>query len=170
MKISLGTTSIDKKNILLDALKELNFIAEVEGYEVNSGITDQPLDEEVTISGAKNRAKEALSKDANADLGLGMEGGLVLIDNNYYLVCASALITKEGKYYLGISSKTQLPIQVSERIKNGEQFGIAIREYSEQNQKNETLNQILNSLISRRESFFESIKYAVRLYMCGNHF
>jgi non-canonical (house-cleaning) NTP pyrophosphatase len=77
MKIALGSTSEAKKEILKDALKNLvTENIEVFGFDVESGITDQPLSEAVTIEGAMNRAKNAMGKASNVDFAVGLEGGL----------------------------------------------------------------------------------------------
>ena len=44
MKIALGSTSIDKANILKEILGEFFKDLEFQTYDVSSGITDQPLD------------------------------------------------------------------------------------------------------------------------------
>lgn len=100
-----------------------------------------------------------------------MEAGLTLIDENYFLVCVTAILDKEGKYFLGISSKKQLPIQVSEEIRQGKQSSASIREYYERHQENKILlKEYISSLVSRGEQFIESIQLASLSYMFKMHF
>src|SRR3989344_4341066 len=105
MKIALGSTSIDKANILKEILGEFFKDLEFQTYDVSSGITDQPLDEETTITGAINRAQTIRERNIKSDLFVGLEGGLSLIHNNYFLVCVVALINKKGDLFLGINRK-----------------------------------------------------------------
>ena len=49
---------------------------DVVGVDVHSGISEQPFDEE-TLSGALNRARQALD---DAELAVGIEGGLIQYD------------------------------------------------------------------------------------------
>ena len=47
------------------------------GYDVASGVSDQPHGDEETRTGACTRARAALEADAAADYGVGLEGGVV---------------------------------------------------------------------------------------------
>ncbi len=99
-----------------------------------------------------------------------MEAGLALIDDNYFLVCVTLILDRTGQYFLGISGKTQLPKRVSEEVKNGEQFGIAIRQYAKENNDNDQILQtVLNSLITRKELFVESTNNAFTSYILKIH-
>lgn len=156
MLIALGTTSEDKKTILLSVLQTLNLDIKIQPVEVESGISDQPMDELTTIIGARNRAKAALIS-VDADMGIGLEGGLSEINDELYLVCVAVIKVKE-KEYLGISSKLVLPTEVSNEIKQGVQFGEAIRGYKLKNSgKGDIFDHWINELISRRKLFGEAI-------------
>ena len=87
MNIFLGTTSQDKKDILIEYFNEINFTDFlVQNYSVDSGVVSQPLDEQTVIKGAQNRAVNALKLGKTEGLGLGLEGGLTVVfgDNRYY--------------------------------------------------------------------------------------
>ncbi|HEY4483581.1 MAG TPA: DUF84 family protein [Candidatus Paceibacterota bacterium] len=164
MKILLGTTSDSKINIVKTFFQDKGGV-EIISCDVSSGITDQPLDLEITIRGATNRAKNALSlNNHNDDIGLialGLEGGLVLEkDRVYALVCVAVLLKPSGETYIGTSSPISLPEEVSNRIAKGEQFGEVIREF-EGNLANETdqhFRDKINELIGRKGSFLEAVK------------
>lgn len=169
IKIALGSTSEDKKNILQEVLNLLEIEANISGYNVNSLVSNQPLDENTTILGAKNRAIAALKANSVSDLGIGLEGGLVKIDNKYFLVCVSAIIDKQEKYFLGISSKLQLPKEVADRTESGEQFGQVIREFSKKYNNPEMLK-LNESLITRKVAFTEAINNALLVFINKSHF
>ena len=88
MKILIGTTSEQKIEIVKNVLKSKNINAEIIPVEVDSDIVDQPLDEETTIQGSINRALNAIkeNKNTNYDFSFGLEGGLVLINNNFNFI------------------------------------------------------------------------------------
>ena len=168
MIISLGSTSEDKKNVLLVALESLQIPGELTCCNVSSGISDQPLDEPTTIEGARNRARAALTSHPEAELGIGMEGGLAEVNSfGYFLVCAVVIIDKNGKEYVGISAKLRLPTEVSDKVKAGEQFGEAVREYES---THATESALMTELISRRQSFTEAVRNAVTNYANEAHF
>lgn len=163
MKIALGSTSNNKKNILSEALKSED-ISDLRCHDVSSEIAEQPLTEAETIQGAKNRAKNSFLADDSVDLAFGMEGGLSKIDNIYHLVCITAIYTKNNSYYLGISSKLPLPKTVSEKIDSGEAFGIVIRQHQDQLSKESPEYLLAEKLIDRKELFTQSTQNAFLAY------
>jgi inosine/xanthosine triphosphatase len=163
-KILLGTTSKSKLDIIRSVFDSGYEIIPV---EVKSGITDQPLDEDTTIEGAVNRAKNAtVSSQQEYEFSIGLEGGLEKINNLYYLVCVAALIDQKGNVYIGISNKLPLPRDVSEDVEKGKQFGESIREFMKNLQKNSAkhstqLIEHIQELIDRKKSFSMAINTAL---------
>lgn len=160
--IALGTTSQEKQRILSECLEKMKESGEykIMPCDVSSGIADQPLDEETTITGAINRAHNALESDPDSDCGIGLEAGLVEVkDTEYYLVCVCAVVEKDGEVHVGISGKTPLPIEVSRGIKNGESFGKLIREYHDACDSEAKKEWVLG-LISRKMEFTDAINRA----------
>ena len=49
---------------------------EVEGLATSSGVSDQPVTNEETLTGAKNRASNAKEEIKEADFWVGIEGGI----------------------------------------------------------------------------------------------
>lgn len=164
MKILVGTTNQDKINIVRDFFKNKGCGYEVVSVEVESAINEQPLDQETTINGSINRAMNAVKSGLQYDLSLGLEGGLVLINGFYHLVCAVSVIDKEGNIYTGISKKLPLPKDVSKRIKNSGHFHVAIREFktTPNNKK------LVQELINREQSFKQAIESALMKYKNKN--
>jgi len=164
MNIFLGTTSQDKKDILIEYFNEINFTDFlIQDYSVDSGIVSQPLDEQTVIKGAQNRAVNALKLGKMEGLGLGLEGGLTVVfrDDRYYLVCVAVIRDSCGNNFVGISSKLALPQNVSDSVKNGKEFGKVIRE--EVLTAND-VNGYYQELISRKSSFKQAISNAFLNY------
>lgn len=164
MNIFLGTTSQDKKNILTNYLNDINFKDfSVQSCDVDSGIDSQPLDEWSVLRGARNRAVNALDLGKMEGLGIGLEGGLTIIpeDDRYYLVCIAVIRDSSGTDFVGISSKLVLPRSISDLVKDGNEFGIAIRE--EAAMVND-INGYYQELISRDSSFKQAIHNAFLNY------
>lgn len=170
MKIALGSTSEDKKKILADTLFEFDVCPDIVGVEIDPMITAQPLDERTTIKGASNRAKGALSKIQDCDFSIGLEGGLSLVENNYFLVCAAVIIDKDGGKYVGVSSKLSLPKKVSEEIKQGEQFGQIIRDFEKDNKNDSDILPVISNLIKRDVAFKEAIRNCYQIYKNKKHY
>ena len=168
LNLALGSTSLDKKRILKEALSLFSLTAEIRTVDVSPGINEQPLNEKTTIKGAENRAIAAMNafhKGKKIDFAVGLEGGLCWINNKgYFLICAAVICDKDKITYLGLSSKLQLPKEVSDEIKKGKSFGKAIRDFHQKNKNNSSLIKIVNLLISRKEAFREAITNAFLIY------
>lgn len=160
-KIALGTTSQNKRDILVKYLKAFRHEeCIIVLCNVSSGIIEQPLNEETTVTGAVNRARGALEIEPDSDYGIGLEAGLVeLGDLGYFLVCVCALLENDGTIHLGISGKTPLPTKVSKAIKTGEPFGKSIREYRDACNDNAE-KEWADRLISREQEFLDAIERA----------
>lgn len=105
MKIVVGSKNAAKVNAVADILHDYPHLreAEVEGIEVDSGISSQPKTLEETVRGARNRAKAAFD---GCDYSVGIESGLVEVPyskSGYMDVCVAA-IYDGGEYHLGLSS------------------------------------------------------------------
>ena len=160
--ILLGTTSDAKLNIIKDIVKDSYNVVPV---DVDSGISDQPLDEETTIQGAINRAKQATLETHDYEFSIGLEGGLSKINGIYCLVCVSAIVDKKDNVYIGVSNKLPLPKEVSEKVLRGEQFGEVIREFMKNTKEvaPEFLDHI-RELIERKKSFTSAFRTSFLRY------
>jgi inosine/xanthosine triphosphatase len=85
MKIAVGSENPTK----IEAVKNAFTIVwpeeswDVTGHNVGSDISDQPMSDEESIQGAKNRARKALEL-TKADFGVGLEGGLQQIGEYWF--------------------------------------------------------------------------------------
>jgi inosine/xanthosine triphosphatase len=128
LRYALGTTNQAKrKAVVLATGTEPICLA------VPSGVSDQPLSEEETILGAINRAKEALLRVPEADIGLGLEGGLTFdaqYTGQWYLISVCA--AWDGRrLYLGKGLSFPIPNEVGERLQQERiELRTVIDEYS----------------------------------------
>jgi non-canonical (house-cleaning) NTP pyrophosphatase len=173
MKVLLGTLSEQKISIAKSVLNDSNFY--IQPVAVQSGIVEQPLNEESTIHGAINRAKNARASDIanSADAYLGLEAGLVKHGGIFYLLCVAALIDSKGNTFLGFSRKTPLPRQVSEAVATDNfDFGKSIRDFEKTlpNDPSDEIRNIVLELINRTQSFSEAISSAHLQYRLSSYF
>ena len=59
---------------------------------MSSEVSAQPLSDNETMTGAINRAKNAL-KSEDAQIGVGLEGGVVKTEHGYFLCNWGAIVT-----------------------------------------------------------------------------
>jgi inosine/xanthosine triphosphatase len=90
----------------------------VEIVQVDSKeIFKQPINEEVKI-GAEERAKQAIEQ-ANADFGVGLEGGTIKVYGNYYNTTCCAITDKQGNMHTGFAGLWKCPKFVIDEMKKG---------------------------------------------------
>ena len=110
MHIRVGSKNKAKVTAVEEILRDYSHLAqaEVEGVEVDSGISSQPKSLDETIQGAMNRARKVFQ---NCDYGIGLESGLMQVPyskGGFMDVCACAIY--DGKeYHLGLSSAWEFP-------------------------------------------------------------
>lgn len=116
MRIAIGTTSELKIRALKMALDKIKIEAEILSVKANSGVSDEPFGYEETIKGAKNRAKQSL-EEKKPDLAVGIENGLIKIEENYFDIACIYIVSKEGEESLSFSSGYFVPDWAIKEIK-----------------------------------------------------
>jgi inosine/xanthosine triphosphatase len=99
----------------------------VTGIAVASGVPAQPFGDEETQAGARERARRALVEWSQADLAVGVEGGVVHVHGGGLRTCAWAVaLDRTGQEGLGGSLSMPLPDAVAQRVLAGEELGVAM--------------------------------------------
>lgn len=96
----------------------------VEGVDVSSGVSNQPMSDEESIKGARSRAKQALEK-TGADYGVGQEGGIQKIGNDCFDNGWMIVIDKKGNEGIGSTIKMIVPPKMMALINEGKEVGTA---------------------------------------------
>jgi len=95
---------------------------EVLSIDVSSGVSDQPMSDEESIKGAGNRAKQAIEK-TQADYGVGIEGGIQKIGENYFDCGWVVILDKEKNQGIGSTIRMIAPLKMIEMVKQGMELG-----------------------------------------------
>lgn len=101
----------------------------VHAANVASGVPDQPWGDAETRRGAARRARGALEQEVlpAADLGVGIEGGVVLEEDGRLRTCAWAVVrARDGRQGTGGSLSLELPEAVATLVKQGSELGHAM--------------------------------------------
>ena len=99
--------------------------ARVEGVSVSSGVADQPFGDDETTRGAAARAAAARSA-LGADLGVGLEGGVVDAGGLMRTCAWAAIVDARGQRGVGGSLAMPLPGSVAALIREGVELGHAM--------------------------------------------
>jgi inosine/xanthosine triphosphatase len=125
-RVAVGSTNPVKVGAARTVVQHLAPGAEVVGLAVPSGVPDQPWGDEETIRGALARARAARAAH-DADLGIGIEGGVVLEVDGAVRTCAwAAVVDRDGREGVGGSLAMRLPERVASLVRGGMELGHAM--------------------------------------------
>lgn len=152
-KLFVGTKNKAKISAVIEVFKDFDIIA----MDTESGVKKQPLSEEETITGAKNRA---LSFDSGYRLGL--EAGVTKICENYFLINFGVLVTPDNEIFYGGGTYLPLPKEVGMKLYNSD---IELKELMEEYTNIKNINQLggaisvfTNNLVTRKDIFVHICK------------
>ena len=91
--------------------------------DVESGVSDQPDNDKETRRGARNRVEEARRAHPDADFWVGLEGGVVSIDDQLMALAWMAVRGRKGKIGEARTGTLPLPPAVQELIATGVELG-----------------------------------------------
>lgn len=146
--IAVGTSNSSKIQAVVDALKKCNFVGDSNNDDnnnnnnssenkfnvigvsgIDSKVSPQPFSASETRLGAMNRARGALEKCQEAEFGIGLEGGIELVEDffvgaagetsskSFYVVGWICVIHRSANTIcFGSSSRVQLPKLFAEKL------------------------------------------------------
>ena len=114
MKIAVGSKNPLKLDAVRNVARKVFGPVQVEGIEVDSGVSHNPLTDAETIEGAATRAKAAREK-SGADLGVGIEGGITELAGNCY-TCVWCAVDTGGELLTGGGVHVPVPPTVLRMI------------------------------------------------------
>ena len=128
MDFLIGSTNNAKVQAATEVLG-LHFpTATIRGIEINSGVANQPFGDEETRLGAINRALQVQSIQENV-IGIGLEGGVRMLDEKLYICNWGALALPDGKRFTAGGAQIPLPEEIALEIRQGKELGPVIDKY-----------------------------------------
>jgi inosine/xanthosine triphosphatase len=125
-RVAVGSTNPVKVGAARTMVQRLAPRAEVVGVAVPSGVPDQPWGDDETRRGAIARARAARAAH-DADLGIGIEGGVVAEADGGVRSCAwAAVVGRDGREGIGGSLAMRLPDRVAQLVRGGVELGHAM--------------------------------------------
>src|SRR5690554_4167608 len=106
--IYIGSKNPTKVNAVKAVFKEENIIS----MDAPSSVPAQPFSDQETRKGAIQRAK-FLIENMEAVIAIGLEGGVSDEEEGMFLCNWGALVTKEGKIYVGGGARILLPEEIA---------------------------------------------------------
>jgi inosine/xanthosine triphosphatase len=169
-RIAVGSTRKPKLEAVHAAIADItpllgdNIAIEIQGYEVESGVSHTPTSREELMRGARHRSEtlkhQLASTNTAADFFIGLEGGLdVITENNSRRVFLEswAYVTDGTSGHFGCSGAIELPTPlVNEVLSRGTELSVAIDQFAGQvgiRDGQGAWGVLSSNLISRQDSF-----------------
>jgi inosine/xanthosine triphosphatase len=139
--------------------------AECRAVTVASGVPDQPVGDDETIRGALERARAAQAA-TGADIGVGLEGGVVELPGGGLRTCAwAAVVTADGRTGIGGSLAMPLPAAVARLVRDeGLELGVAMDRLTGQRDikhRGGAVGVLTSGLIDRQRAYETLVTYAM---------
>jgi len=135
----------------------------VEGVNMESGVSDQPRSNKETLIGAQNRAENAKLKFSDADYWIGIEGGIEASEKGHtafaWIVIVNAVKQGESR-----TASLMLPPRVSALIQQGYELGVAndiLFEKENSKQKSGAVGILTNDKINRTGLYKQAVQLAL---------
>ncbi len=126
MKIAIGSTTSGSKIRATETVCARAYPdAVVVAVPVTSTVPAQPTSDEETIRGALHRAQEA-RRLADADLGIGIEGGVHRDQWGVWMCAWVAAVDRNGREGLSCGVRFRLPDWMASRALAGEELGAMV--------------------------------------------
>lgn len=165
LQIAVGSHNPAKVQAVKDAYAEEN--VEILPLNVVSNVREQPFSDDETIEGAKNRARNCLN-ESNAQIGIGLEGGVVQTKHGLFLCNWGALAVRESSdEFIAGGARILLPDAVAKRLLAGEELGPVMDEFTNRlgiRKKEGAIGVFTNERITREEMFSHIMSMLVGQY------
>jgi len=162
-RIAVGSKNPVKIGAVAEVVRRVWPAAEIVGVSVPSGVGVQPRTEAETRLGAANRASAARVA-LDADLGIGLEGGIEEVRGRLYLVNSVVVVDRAGERGEGGGVRMELPPGFRAGLDAGRELGDLVDEasgISNSKQKEGAIGLLTAGLADRRESFVQALTYAL---------
>ena len=142
---------------------------------VDSGVADQPMTNDETLTGAYNRAKNAFDhpESESADYAIGIEGGLETIGGQLYAMAWVTVRNRDGRIGKARTNSFILPPKVARLVHEGKELGEADDIVFGQNNSKQKMGAsglLTNGLIPRATLYSPAIILAFIPFINSDHF
>lgn len=169
MKITVGSENPVKIEAVRSAFKLVwpDGQWEITGIKASSGVSDQPMSDEESIRGAKNRAKEAL-RVPGTDFGVGLEGGIQKIGEDYFDCGWVVVADRQGNEGIGSTARIITPPKMMAMVEKGTELGTVddiIFNKTNSKQADGHFGIMTNNVVTRAQAYRDGIVMALARFL-----
>jgi inosine/xanthosine triphosphatase len=169
VKIGIGTKN-PAKTSAVKRLCQLHFQdPQIEEFKADSLVSNQPLSDQETLLGAKNRAKHVLEL-SDVELSFGLEGGVKEMDGLMYICNWGALALRDGSVFIAGGAQIPLPEEVASSIREGLELGPVMDAYTKRvgiSHSEGAVGVFTDGLVNRQEMFEHILQMLIGQYKCS---
>ena len=159
----VGSTNPAKVEAVRATLARLAPGCVVTAVPVPSSVPDQPFGDEETRRGAEARARAALT-GSGADLGFGLEGGVLFDGAVPYLISWVAAVAQDGRVGYASGLRMPLPAAAGPRLRGGEELAVIVDDLFHVQDARSAVGAIgllTEGAVSRTEAFAQLVAMAL---------
>jgi len=131
---------------------------------VSSEVNNQPMSEEETLAGAKNRMMNAQKEIPDANYWVGIEGGIEERNNQTQVFAWIYILSDKGKVGKGRTGAFFLPPKIVKLVKQGKELGKAVDIVFKQTNSKQgqgAIGLLTKSVIDRTEYYKPAVIFAL---------
>lgn len=163
MKVAVGSMNPVKVAAARSVIERVWPGATIASVSVPSGVRAMPMSDAECQEGAKNRATAA-QQVAQANLGIGIEGGVHESEGQLWLTAWTVIVDGRGRVGMGSSGRLILPPSIAQRIRSGEELGPVMDQLMEEaniKQRGGAVGALTAGLVLRQEALALGVTYAL---------
>jgi inosine/xanthosine triphosphatase len=156
MLVAIGTKNPAKVRAVTRAFRKAFPKARFKYIPVESGVSEQPLGIVETRNGAMNRATGALQKCRDAEIGVGVEGG---VENTRHglMICGFVyIVDRAGRSGVGSTISMMIPRSLARKVLSGKTLGDVMNEHTGKKNlhtKGGAIGYLTKNITTREEAF-----------------
>ncbi|PEA74798.1 inosine/xanthosine triphosphatase [Bacillus wiedmannii] len=162
MKVVVGSKNKTKVGAVEKVWKDVT----ITSLSVPSGVANQPFTDEETMQGAVNRAKRAL-QEGEAQIGIGLEGGVMKTEHGLFMCNWGALATSTGKTFVAGGARIKLPDDFLAPLEAGKELSEVMEEFVQRKDIRShegAIGIFTDDYVDRTELFVHVVKLLVGQY------
>lgn len=171
----VGSTNPVKLDAVRQAVLPTWSKAKIIGYEVKSGVDNQPRSDKETKLGAVNRAQRVLALglsenkiESNAIcLGFGLQGGVCQFEGKLWSTVWAAVATQDQRIFTANGARISLPPSIAKPIQAGAEMGPVLSQLfagADIRHNQGMIGVVTRNLVTRTDEYANLAKLALGLW------
>jgi inosine/xanthosine triphosphatase len=161
-RATVGSSNPAKVEAVRLALARLAPGCALQAVDVASGVGAQPVGDQATREGARNRARAALAA-TDAEVAFGLEGGVIHETQVVWLVSWVSAVARDGGRGDASGLRMRLPMSVAQRLAAGDELGTIIDDIfrvTASKQHTGAVGLLTEGFVSRTDAFADLVAMA----------